>query len=191
MTLASVTAFANHNHLVTFDGDMLKHYANFVTGTLDGANGGADTDYDKLNLSVNYAWKVHSNIFVGGLLSYGSAEYETGPSKNEVDSQSYGVRVIYDLSTDHANSMYGILSYVVETEEDKTGATVNSDEEYKYTTLEFGKRFGNFTHLAGMNVTYAPSISYTMVDFKDKTPGGASRDGSEIRLNLIKFDVLF
>lgn len=192
MTLASVTAFANHNHLVTFDGDMLKHYANFVTGSIDGTNGGADTDYDGLSLEVNYAWKVHSNIFVGGILGFGQSERETGAAKTETDYLTYGVRAIYDFSTDHANSMYATFSYVIETEEAKNAAgTTTTDDEDTHITLEFGKRFGNFTNLAGVNVTYAPSIAYRMTDYDDKLPGATSTDGTEIRLNLVKFDVLF
>ena len=185
LALASVSAFANHKNLVSFDGDTLSHFAKYVTGSIDGKSGNADTDVTTFSFNVNYAWAVHSNVYVGGILGFSKNETETNGVKSNADegnSFNYGLRAIYDLSTDHANSMYVSLSYLIENEK-------YVDLETTYTTVEFGKRYSMFSLLAGPNVTYAPSIAYTKIghDSKETNIDG----GSSITLNLVKFDVLF
>jgi hypothetical protein len=183
LALASVSAFANHKNLVSFDGDTLSHFANYVTGSRDGKNGNADQDTDSLDLTVNYAWSVHSNIFVGAILGFSKSETDVAGAKEKEGSFTYGLRAIYDLSTDHANSMYVSLAYVV-----TTPKYVGDNVDTTTTAVEFGKRYSMFTVLAGPNVTFSPSIAYSMVS------EGSALDtdgGSDIRLNLVKFDVLF
>jgi hypothetical protein len=189
LALASVSAFANHKNLVTFDGDMLAHYANYILKQeVNPKGGGTATETSGYDLMVNYAWSVHSNVYVGGIFGYAKEKVETGSTINsDTKTTTYGVRAIYDFSSDHANSMYAGLSYVIENEKDSTN---NSKEQTKFTTISFGKRYGNFATLAGVNVTYSPSIDYTMLGF-GKDSAQTLDDGTVIKLNVVKFDVLF
>ena len=189
LALASVSAFANHKNLVSFDGDMLAHYANFlVKQEVNPKGGGTATETTGYDLRVNYAWSVHSNVFVGAILGMGKSKEKTGSTINSDEKTTiYGVRAIYDFSTDHVNSMYASLSYVIENEKD---AQDNSNNQNKFTTISFGKRFGNIAQLAGANVTFSPSIDYTMIGF-GKDSAVNNDDGTIIKLNIVKFDVLF
>jgi hypothetical protein len=196
LALASVSAFANHKNLVSFDGETLSHFAKYAFGDETKKNNGDTEETSGLDLTVNYAWSVHSNVFVGAILGYSNLETEstTSGTKSTTENKSldYGFRVIYDLSTDHANSMYAGLSYVIETSEEKTSSSTTKNEE-KLTTLSFGKRYSNIAQLAGANVTYSPSIDYIMSDFgKDSATGTQNKkERTAIVLNLVKFDVLF
>jgi hypothetical protein len=190
LALASVSAFANHKNLVSFDGDTLSHFAKYAMGDRDRKNSGSEVEYTALDFQVNYAWSVAPQLFVGGILGYSKTEIDSKPVSGATTTTkeaefNYGVRAIYDLSTDHANAMYVSLSYVINS---LKYTAPNAKEDTTSTTVEFGRRYSMFSLLAGPNVTYSPSISYTMVGEDD---GHDTDGGSDIVLNLVKFDVLF
>ena len=81
VAFSAVSAMADHKHLVSFDGSDLKHFARYVIGDETKKNDGAKEKESGLSLRVNYAWKVHSNIFVGGILGYSNNKEETTPVK--------------------------------------------------------------------------------------------------------------
>jgi hypothetical protein len=190
LALASVSAFANHKNLVTFDGSTLSHFAKYMLGNETKNNDGSTSEVSGLDLRVNYAWAVHSNIFLGGILGYTNLKTEdnTGATTSKDKGVDYGIRVIYDFSNDHVNSMYAGLTYFIDNSENNTGVK----REEKVTTISFGKRYANIAQLAGANVTFSPSIDYEMGTFgkASKTTDG-KKDRTSIVLNLVKFDVLF
>ncbi len=190
LALASVSAFANHKNLVSFDGDTLSHFVRYAMGDRDArTSADASVEYTSFDFQVNYAWAVHSNVYVGGILGYSKTEIDSttaGVTTTSKEAEfNYGVRAIYDLSTDHANSMYVSLAYVINSPK---YTAPGASEDSTTTTLEFGKRYSMFTVLAGSNVTYSPSIAYNMVS---EDSGNDTDGGKDIVLNLVNFDVLF
>lgn len=174
--------------LVTIDGDMLAHFGNYIMRDWAGKTSANDTEVTSFDIDVNMAWKVQSQLWVGAVLGYATDETEVnGSTFTDETTMKYGVRAIYDLGSDSKNTLYVGASYIMNNVEDSEDDT---DNTYTRLGLEFGKRMGSFAKLAGANVTYAPSIEYRMVSFGDDAEDTYD-DGTEIKLNIVKFDILF
>lgn len=153
----------------------------------------SDRNTTQFKLNLNYAqnweqyvglmWKVQANL----------NRVDTDFGNNDVFESSYGVGggLLYNFQADDiknsflAGAMVGVerATYEYSSSNEKSGFNI-------YANLEGGKRF-DLGQYSVANISYAPTVSFNV-----KRYGGGIRDryyknGTDLRFNFLKFDVLF
>lgn len=153
----------------------------------------SDRNTTQFKLNLNYAqnweqyvglmWKVQANI----------NRIDTDFGNNDVFESSYGLGggLLYNFQADDiknsflAGAMVGVerATYEYSSSNEKSGFNV-------YANLEGGKRF-DLGQYSVANISYAPTVSFNV-----KRYGGGIRDryyknGTDLRFNFLKFDILF
>ena len=192
VALMTTSAFAK-SHMVRFygwDGGARNNSFDFSTVSND-ADGAAETS--TTNIALNYAYAVTSEIQIGATYrSYtGTAANEAvGATKpSDVARTTMGISGYYNLDGDIGNTNYLALHYDMTNwgEADSEGA---KDDSQTDLILEFGHRWTVGTGW-GFDLTYAPSVTYTMTTFSPDAAGSNDVVTSQIGWNFLKVDVLF
>jgi hypothetical protein len=180
----ATSAFADGHNMLRVDLNGIG--LNYAMQTLDKDTAADDQETTTMALTVDYARKVHSNIQVRFLLDYSTAEVERATTVSETTNMEYGIGAIYNFNTDFKKSLYVGLMYSMFTTEEDVAGSENSIDRIR---LEVGKRM-ELGVLKGANLTWSPSIAYHMLttgdDYEPSYDGG-----TEIAINLLKFDVLW
>jgi hypothetical protein len=154
---------------------------------------GSDRDETTFKLNLNYAQSIEQYV---GLMwkakvYFNREDIDLG-SQDELNSR-WGAAggLLYNFQPDNmkesffAGALFGVERMTLESEgtDDASGWNI-------FTDLEAGKRF-DLGQYSVANISYAPSFAITL-----KRYGGDIRDdyfksGSEIKLNFLKFDILF
>lgn len=191
VVLASSSLAVAQSRIVSIDAFDLSYTGGLLIKS-DNAKG-SDRDETTFALNLNYAQNLEQYV---GLMWKAKAYIH----REDVD---YGVNdyketrwggaggLLYNFqSEDIKNSMYaGALigieraNYEVGTASDKSGFNI-------FTDLEGGKRW-DMGQYSAANISYSPSLAITL-----KRYGGDIRDryyksGNEIKINFLKFDILF
>lgn len=187
IVFATTSAFAQ-SHMVRmygwdFDGagarsiDLSKE-SNDVTG--------AKTDLT--NIALNYAYTVAPQIQVGG--TYASQSGKDAGTK--VGVTTTGLSAYYNMSDKLNDTCYFAFHYnMTSASEGGTvnGVTLAKDDKLTDMVLEYGHRF-NVANAWGLNLTYAPAITYAMSTHAPDA-GGDDVKGTKLAWNFLKFDLLF
>ena len=190
MLVASSSVFAQ-SKIVSIDAFDLSYVGGLAFRHDDGKN--SDRDETDFRLKLNYAqnWEAYQGVMWKAQVNFDRLNRDFG-SADELQS-SYGIAggFLYNFAADDiknsimAGALVGIerATYDYANVKEKSGFNL-------FTTLEAGKRWDLGSYSAA-NISYAPTVSLTL-----KRYGGGIRDdyfkrGHEIRLNFLKFDILF
>lgn len=193
LTLISSVAFAQKS-MIRFD---VEGGADSDVASFDISNSNQETstttETKTTNILVNYAYNVAPHWQVGVTLGQYSTDND-GTTAGKVTTT--GLSGYWNMDEDLANTCFFALHYTmwkgdVDAGDSVTyrGATFEEDDSASAIALEYGHRFG-LGKLWGVNVTFAPSVSYTMTTFSDDS---ADEDFKTTALawNWLNFDMLF
>jgi len=189
--LSSLTVSAQ-SRLVSVDAFDLAYTGGLLFKS-DDAKSGKDRNESKFRLNLNYAQNLPEYV---GLMWKARIKFD----RSDVDwgsydefASTYGVAggVLYNFTAnDVKNSFYTGALVGIERQTIDTSAQ-SQETGYNFALdLEAGKRWDLGSYSVA-NIAYAPSVSFTV-----KRYGGDIRDeyfksGTELKLNFLKFDVLF
>lgn len=156
------------------------------------------------NLGLNYAYRLGSNLQLGGFYQVLHDEYRFykkggGESYAEVDTDIYGIFALYNFSTDFTRSFYlgATVSYFSMAEENSHNWTETEgkapfelDDEGESYELIFGKRF-SFSNWGIEHLTFSPSVSFYLRNHSKDFDDQKMKPGRGVSFQLIKFDFLF
>lgn len=154
---------------------------------------GPDRDETTFRLNLNYAqnleqyvgvmWKVRAYINRQDI-DHGSSDYlETrwgGAGGGIYNFQADNIKESF-----FAGAMVGIerATYEIGSQDDQSGFNF-------FTDLEVGKRFDMGAYSVA-NISYAPTFSVTLKRYGGDIRDDYYRSGNEIKINFLKFDILF
>ena len=191
MILTTTTIVSAQSRLVTID----AYDFSYTGGLLIKSDNGKHDDREKttFRLNLNYAqnWEKYVGVMWRARVFINRDSVDFGSNDTLETSWSGAGGLIYNFSPDNLKESYftsvslGVerATYEVGSSDDESGFNIFGD-------LEGGKRF-DLGQYSVANVSYAPSITLTL-----KRYGGDIRDtyyknGSELKLNFLKFDILF
>lgn len=207
LTVATFSAIASEHNMVRFYG----WDGGDRTQSFDFSMSGNDADKAKAdqNIALNYArafgqWQV-------GITYKSMTSTVDGDSSGSVNAQSSeisydngtttGLSVYYNSKSDLKNTCYFAFHYnmtaytadsVSFTDENGTATNVTTDTDASLTemALEYGHRWA-VGSAWGFNLTYAPSVAYTMGTWSFDANGVDDIATTDLSWNFLKFDVLF
>lgn len=196
LALSATAAFAKKK-LVSIDGETLSHAASYTMETLeyDATGTNKEEEDTDLSINVNMAWEVQSKLYVGGILNFGKRTVtntsQAGVATDtDIDTLGYGLRVVYEVMGSGKDAGYVDFRYVMTNVESKTGAAAATEEDTTDITIGFAKRMA-YANLAGANVAWTPGIYYTMRDVETSPTANGFDSGTEIKINIVNFDIMF
>lgn len=193
MTASAFAAGENMVRLYGFDTGARAQSVDFRMASDD-----AEEGMSYQNIALNYA-RAFGQWQVG--LTYKSASLSDN-SGNESGGTTMGLSGYYNLDSDLQNTCYFALHYLTHTptadggyadDNSGLGEDLAEDDTATSIVLEYGHRWSIGTGW-GFNVTYAPSVMYTMNTYSfDNEAFDDSKGASETNLawNFLKFDVMF
>lgn len=184
------TAFAQ-SRIVSVDAFDLSYVGGLAFRHDDGKR--SDRHETDFRLKLNYAqnWEEYMGLMWKMQVNLERLNRDFGSS--DVFQSSYGVAGGFLFNHEYDNvknsAFVGALVGVERMTLDYAGVKEKSGFNI-FTTLEGGKRW-DLGQYSVANITYAPSVSVTF-----KRYGGGIRDdyfrtGNDVRLNFLKFDILF
>lgn len=205
LTFFSIHSFAlEDRHMMSFGTNGLGW-----SGVAEQIEANSGSDFKRLDfflnqLALNYAYRLSARTQVGVFIETTHREYffekkTGGKSTSELQTNSFGLFVIYNFSDQITDSLFSGLSLSQNNYEEEISHDF-ADEEGK-NPLEFddigftieivlGKRF-NLSNWKIEHLTYAPQMSFFHrthgKDLDDQKLG----DGFGINFQIIKFDFLF
>ena len=163
----------------------------------------SDVQYFTNNISLNYGYRIHKRVAVGGFFSTAHTEhrFRTGSKTGKVETETdiVGGFLLYHFSDTIASAWYAglsVSSFTIEEETSHNAAIAESktpfelDDAGMMYEIVTGKRFRllrwNIDHL-----TYAPQIGIFArthgKDFDDQDV----KDGFGVSFQPVRFDLLF
>lgn len=154
---------------------------------------GSDRDETTFRLNLNYAqnWEQYVGLMWKARVYLNREDVDWGSADYLETRWGAAAGLLYNFQADNikesffAGALIGLERGTIEAndEDDASGWNI-------FTDLEVGKRF-DLGQYSAANISYAPSFALTF-----KRYGGDLRDdyfksGNEIKLNFLKFDVLF
>lgn len=186
MLVASVTAFAQ-KRIVSIDAFDLNYTAGLMFSDKSGDH---DEDSTTLRVNLNYAQVIaqYPQLMWRGEFHWN--RYEDDENDELISAFGVAGGIIFNLQeNDIKNSAFGGASIGLERMAIEQG---RDDEDGFNWSLKFegGKRWDMGSYSA-TNISYAPTI-----EIEIKRYGGGIRDefykrGTDIKLNFLKFDILF
>lgn len=189
--LASASFASAQSRIVSIDAFDLSYTGGLLLKSDNGK--GSDRDETTFALNLNYAQNLEQYV---GLMWKAKAyihREDVDFGSNDYKETRWGGAggLLYNFQADrvkesfYAGALVGIerATYEIGTSDDESGFNI-------YTDLEVGKRF-DMGQYSAANISYSPSFVLTL-----KRYGGDIRDryyksGNEIRINFLKFDILF
>lgn len=188
--IISGTSFAQ-GRLVSIDAFDLSYVGGLAFRHDDGKRSNRhETDF---RLKLNYAqnWEQYVGLMWKAQISFDRLNREFGSADVFESSLGLSGGFLYNFNADDIkNSFYtGLLVGAERATYEYTGVKEKSGYNM-FFTAEGGKRW-DLGRYSVANISYAPSVSVTF-----KRYGGGIRDdyfkrGSDLRLNFLKFDILF
>lgn len=179
------------NRIVSVDAFDLSYVGGLAFRHDDGKN--SDRHETEFRLKLNYAqnWEEYVGLMWKVQVNLDRMNREFGSS--DIFESSYGVAGGFIFNHEYDNvknsAFVGALAGLERMTVEYTGVKERSGFNF-FATLEGGKRW-DLGQYSVANISYAPSVSVTF-----KRYGGGIRDdyfrtGNEVRLNFLKFDILF
>ena len=191
LILAATTVASAQTRLVTIDAFDLTYTGGLLIKS-DNSNT-EDREQTNFRLNLNYAqnWEKYVGVMWKARVFINRDSVDFGSNDTLETTWGGAGGFIYNFNSENLKESYfasaslGLerATYEVGSSDDESGFNIFAD-------IEGGKRF-DLGQYSVANVTYAPSISLTL-----KRYGGDIRDtyfknGSELKLNFLKFDILF
>ncbi len=190
--LLCVAAARAQNRIVSVDAFQLGYSGGLMFKKDSGKGDTKDRDQNQFKVNANFAQTINEypNLMFKGVARIERNHLDQGgDTTNSVWALSAGVVVNHDAS-DIKNSMFaGVLvggeweTIDVQGQDDENGLNI-------VFNAEAGKRW-DMGHYAMANISYAPTFEFVFRRY-----GGGIRDeyytsGTELKINFLKFDVLF
>lgn len=192
LALTAATTFAANENMVRFygwdGGDRTKSI------DLSMSSADADEEGKETNIALNYArafgqWQV-------GVTYQTNSGSTAGTANSDFDMTTIGLSGYYNMESDLGNTCYFGLHYLTHSTSDggELGdLTLGEDDKASTIALEYGHRW-TVGSAWGMNLTYAPSVMYSMTTVDWDADADADANGEShtaLAWNFLKFDVLF
>lgn len=189
--MTSVLASAQSTKIVTIDAFDFAYSGGLLIKTDNG--NGPDREETTFRLNLNYAQSLEQYAGLMWKARVYINHEDTEYSSFDYQETRWGgaAGLLYNFQPQNvkesffAGAMVGLerATYEIGNNDDQSGFNI-------FTDLEAGKRFDMGAYSAA-NISYAPSLSLTL-----KRYGGDIRDdyyksGNEIKINFLKFDILF
>lgn len=189
LLVSSVIASAQ-SRIVTIDAFDLSYTGGLLIKSDSGK--GPDRDETTFRLNLNYAQNLQQ--YVGlmwkakAFINREDVEYG-GDSLNSTWGAAGGL--LYNLQAENIKESFflgaliGVERMTIEAndEDDQSGFNI-------FTDLEFGKRF-DLGQYSVANISYAPTFGLTFKRYGGDIRDDYFRSGNEIKINFLKFDILF
>jgi hypothetical protein len=154
---------------------------------------GPDRDETTFRFNLNYAQSIeqYAGLMWKAKIYFNRQDIDWG-SNDYIETRWGGAAgFLYNFQAENikesffAGALLGVerATYEVGNQDDQSGFNV-------FTDLEAGKRF-DLGQYSVANISYAPSFSLTLKRYGGDIRDDYFRSGSEIKLNFLKFDVLF
>ncbi len=189
--LLCVAAAKAQDRIISIDATQLSYAGALVFKSDKGKGSTEDRDTNEFKLNLNFAQKLadYPQLMIKGIGRIERTHEDQGPdATNSIWAFSGGVLFNHDAA-DIKNSMFAGAQVGVEWQ---TIDNYTDDESGLNLTLgvEAGKRWDMGSYSVA-NISYAPSL-----ELMYRRYGGDIRDefytsGTEIKLNFLKFDILF
>jgi hypothetical protein len=190
--LLCVAAARAQDRIVSIDAFQLGYTSGFVFKNDTGKGSTKDKDENHFKLNLNFAQKLaeYPQLMIKGVARVDRSHVEQGSTDTTNSIWALSGGVLFNLdSNDIKNSLFvgGQLGLEWQTidngSKDKSGVNVT-------LAAEAGKRWDMGSYSVA-NISYAPTI-----DLLYRRYGGNIRDtfytsGTELRFNVLKFDILF
>ncbi len=176
--------------MVTIDGQELQQAATWAKTTLVSANDGLeDATTTTTKLLLNFSFKTSEYVQLGFIYGIGSSKGESdGNTVVDSNDRYIGFKGIYNFHEQFKFAYYMALTILqLSTTNNKT----SKSDQIVYTTFEFGKRIRMIDFFMGPNVSYSPSVEYSLLNLSGDTYDGNFETGSELRINALQFDILW
>lgn len=189
--MTSVIATAQTTKIVTIDAFDFAYSGGLILKN-DNAKG-SDREETTFRLNLNFAQSLdqYAGLMWKARAYINREDTEFGASDYQETRWGGAAGLLYNFQADNvkesffASGMVGLerATYEIGNNDDESGFNI-------FTDLEVGKRFDMGAYSVA-NISYSPSFSLTL-----KRYGGDIRDeyfksGSEIKINFLKFDILF
>ncbi len=189
--MTSVIATAQTTKIVTIDAFDFAYSGGLILKN-DNAKG-SDREETTFRLNLNFAQSLdqYAGLMWKARAYINREDTEFGASDYQETRWGGAAGLLYNFQADNvkesffASGMVGLerATYEIGNNDDESGFNI-------FTDLEVGKRFDMGAYSVA-NISYSPSFTLTL-----KRYGGDIRDeyfksGSEIKINFLKFDILF
>lgn len=189
--LLCVAAAKAQDRIISVDAGQLSYAGALVFKNDKGKGGTKDRETNEFKINLNYAQKLadYPQLMIKGIGRIERNEVDQGAdATNSIWALSGGILINHDPA-DIKNSMFAGAQVGVEWE---TIDNYTDDESGLNLTLgvEAGKRWDMGSYSVA-NISYAPTLELLYRRY-----GGDIRDefytsGTEVKLNFLKFDILF
>ena len=193
----STFAFAENKNMVTFDvGEIVNQEGNFNTHLQSSSfKNSNDAKGSQNSLLLNYAREVIPQLQVRGLFGYNLKNDKPASNNTEIRKLTVGLGVIWNFQPDLTNSWFTGLTFInqnVKFTQETSGSDVTGTGNVSTYLLEGGKRF-QLGNLSGFNFTWSPTLAFGHNNYNEKISGlfGNAKTKNELKINLLKLDVLF
>jgi len=189
--LTTTTIVSAQSRLVTIDAYDFSYTGGLLIKSDNGKNDDREKTTFRLNLNYAQNWEKYVGVMWRARVFINRDSVDFGSNDTLETSWGGSGGLIYNFNPDNLKESYfasaslGLerATYEVGSSDDESGFNLFGD-------LEGGKRF-DLGQYSVANVSYAPSITLTL-----KRYGGDIRDtyyknGTELKLNFLKFDILF
>lgn len=154
---------------------------------------GPDRDETTFRLNLNFAqnWEQYVGLMWKARAYINREDVDFGSSDYLETRWGAAGGFLYNFDAENvkesffASAMIGVerATYEVGKGEDQSGFNI-------FTDLEAGKRF-DLGRYSVVNIAYAPSLSLTFKRYGGDIRDEYFRSGNEIKINFLKFDILF
>ena len=189
--MSSLFVQANTHRIVSVDAFDLSYTGGLVFKT-DNTKKGSDRRETQFRFNLNYAQDINNTqgLMVKALAYYNREKTKWGGESFE-SNLGLGGGLLYNLNhRDVKNSLFAAVLAGAEKASFKARGIGNKKGINLFLITEAGKRW-DLGRYSVVNLSYAPTVS-----FEYKRYGGKIRDnyftsGTELKLNFLKFDILF
>lgn len=187
----SVSALAQKNKLVSIDAFDLAYTGGLMIKSDSGKSPSRDETTFRLNLNYAQSWDQYVGVMWKARVYLNREDVDFGASDSIETRYGAAGGLLYNFQAENIKeSFFAGASIGLERATYKVGLSDDESGFNIFTDLEAGKRF-DLGHYSVANISYAPSLVLTL-----KRYGGGIRDeyfksGNEVKINFLKFDILF
>jgi len=188
-----MTSFAafSQNRIVSIDAFDLSYTGGLLIKSDDGKKGTDDRDETTFRFNLNYAqnWEQYVGLMWKAKFHFNREDVNWN---TDTLNSNFGVAggLLYNFQAeDIKNSIYAGVMIGLERATFEQGNNDESGINFS-TELEGGKRW-DLGQYAKINISYAPSVSFAYKRYGGDIRDNFFKNGTELKLNFLKFDVLF
>lgn len=189
--LMSVSLASAQSKIVTIDAFDFTYTGGLLIKSDNGK--GPDRDETTFRLNLNYAqnWERYVGLMWKGRAYINREDVDFGSDDYKETRWGGAAGFLYNFQSENmkesffASAMLGVerATYEIGNQDDQSGFNI-------FTDLEAGKRF-DLGQYSVVNIAYAPSFSFTFKRYGGDIRDDYFRSGNEIKINFLKFDILF